>query len=104
MKQGQGILPFELFHSMESKVYDALHLRVLWHLHEAQGSFCHHGDGSGKYWVRSVVEFLVKNTQVDASALGSSSSALSPILISCYAGCLSSFVFVLQSILSQIII
>jgi len=104
MKRGQGIFPLELLYNVASKLYDALCLRVLWHLHEAQGSFCHYGDGSGKYWVRSVVEFLVKNTRVDASALGSSSSALSPTLISCYAGCLSSFVFVLQSILSQIII
>ena len=35
MKRGQGILPLELFDSMSCEVYDVLHLRVLWHLHEA---------------------------------------------------------------------
>ena len=89
---------------MASKLYDALHLWVLWHLHEAQGSFCHYGDGSSEDWVCDIVEFLVKITRADASALSSSGPALSPTLISCYAGCLSSFVFVLQSVLSQIII
>jgi hypothetical protein len=65
---------------------------------------CHRGDWGGEDWVRSVVEFLVKIAWVDASALGSSGRALSPALISCSAGCASSFVFILQGVLGQIII
>ena len=104
MKRGQGILPFELFHSMVSKVYDALHLRVLWHLHEAQSCFCHRGDGSGENWIRSIVELLVEIVWVKAGALGSPGPALSLALISCFAGCASSFIFILRGILGQIIL
>ena len=104
MKRGQRILPFELFDSMASKVYDVLHLRVLWHLHEAQSCFCHRGDGSGENWIRSIVELLVEIVRVKAGALGSPGPALSPALISCFAGCASSFIFILRGILGQIII
>jgi hypothetical protein len=104
MKRGQGILPFELFHSMASKVYDALHLRALWHLHEAQVSFYHRSDGSGEYWVRSVVELLIEVTRGNTSAMSSSCLVFSPALISRYASCASSFIFILQGILGQIII
>ena len=89
---------------MASKLYDALHLWVLWHLHEAQGSFGHCGDGGGEDWVCNVVELLVKVTQANASMLGSLGPALSPALISCSVGCSSSFVFVLRGVLDQIII
>ena len=95
MKRGQGVLPLELFHNMASELDDALCLRILWHLHETQGSFCHHGDRSSEYWIRDIIELLVKITWLDSSMLGSSSPALSPALISCSAGCSSSFVLVL---------
>jgi len=104
MKRGQGILPFELFHSMASKVYDALHLRVLWHLHEAQSCFCHRGDGSGENWIRNIVELLVEIARREAGTLGGSGLALSPALISLSIGCASSLIFILQGILGQIII
>ena len=80
-------MSLELFHSMASKMYDVLCLRILWHLHEAQGSFCHYGDGSSEDWVCDIVEFLVKITRVDASALGSSGPAFSSALVSCSVVC-----------------
>jgi hypothetical protein len=104
MKRGQGILPFEFFHSMASKVYDALHLRVLWHLHEAQSYFCHRGDGSGENWIRNIVELLVGIARGKASALNSLGPVLSLALISCSASCASSFIFILQGVLGQIIL
>ena len=97
-------MPLELFHSVSSKLYDALRLWVLWHLHEAQGSFCHRGDGSGKDRVCNIVELLVKITWLDSSMLSNSRPALSPALISCSAGYSSSFIFVLGGVLGQIII
>ena len=102
MKRGQGILPFELFHSMESKVYDALHLRVLWHLHEAQSCFCHRGDEGGEDWIRRIVEILVEIAWEKTGALSSSGPALA--LISCSAGCVSGFIFILRGVLGQIIL
>ena len=59
-----------MFHSVASKLYDALRLLIGWHLHKTQGSFCHCSDGSGEDWVCNIVEFLVKITQVNASTLG----------------------------------
>ena len=102
MKRGQGVLPLELFHSMVSELDDALCLRISWHLHEAQGSFCHRGDRSSEYWIRDVIGVVVKITWLDSSTLSNSRPALSPALISCSAGCLSSFIFVLRGVLGQI--
>jgi len=81
---------------MASKLYDVLSLWIAWHLHEAQGSFCHCSDGSSEDWIRDVVEFLVKISRLNASALGSSGPALSPALISCSASYSSSFIFILR--------
>ena len=60
MKRGQRVLPLKLFDNMASKVDDALHLRVLWHLPETQSCFCHCGDGSIEDWIRGIVEFIVE--------------------------------------------
>ena len=87
---------------MASELDDALCLWILRHLHEAQGSFCHRGDWGGEDWVCNIVELLIKISRVDASALGNSGPTLSPALISCSAGCLSSFIFVLRGVLGQI--
>ena len=104
MEREQGILPLELLDGMASKLYDALYLRIAWHLQKAQGSLCHCSDRSGEDWVCNVVEFLVKITRVDASALGSSGPALSPTLISCSTSYSSSFIFILWGVLGQIIL
>ena len=104
MKRGQGILPFELFHSMVSKVYDALHLRVLWDLHEAQSCFCHRRDGSGENWIRSIAELLVEIAWWKASTLNSSGPALPLVLVSCSAGYAGDFIFILRGVLGQIIL
>jgi hypothetical protein len=104
MKRGQGILPLELFHSMASKLYDALCLFVLWHLHEVQGSFSHRSNWGREDWIRRVVELLVEITQWDAGALGGSGPALSPALISRSTFCASSFNFILWGVLGQVII
>ena len=97
------MLSLELFHSVASKLYDALCLWIAWHLHEAQGSFCHCGDGSGEDWICYIVEFLVKITRLNASALCSLSPALLPALISCSACCSSSFILILWGVLGQIV-
>jgi hypothetical protein len=89
---------------MAGKVYDTLHLRILWHLHEAQGCFCHRGDTSGENWIRSIVELLVEIERGKASALSSSGPALTFAFISCPAGCASNFIFILRGILGQIIL
>ena len=95
MKRGQGILSFILFHSMAGKVYDALHLLVLWHLHEAHSCFCHRGDRSSEDWICNVVEFVVEIVRGKASSLGSSNPAFSFTLISCPVSCASSFILIL---------
>ena len=104
MKRGQGVLHLELFHNVTSKLYDALRLWVLWHLHEAQGSFNHRGYWGGEHWVCNIVELLVKVAWANASALGNSGPVFSPALISCSVGYSSSFIFVLWGVLGQIII
>jgi hypothetical protein len=71
MKRGQGILSLELLDSKFGKVYDSLHLRVLWHLHESQDCFCHRGDRSSEDWIRDVIEFIVENARGEPSALNS---------------------------------
>ena len=82
---------------------DALHLLVLWHLHETQSCFCHCGDGSGEDWIRDIVEFIVEVARGKASSFGSLNPALPFTLISCPASCASSFIFILWSVLGQIV-
>ena len=76
MKRGQGVLPLELLDNMFGEVYDMLHLRVLWHLHESQGCFCHRDNRSSEDWIRDVVEFIVVITRGRTSALSSSGPAV----------------------------
>ena len=95
-------MSLELLDSMFGEVYDALHLRVLWHLHEAQSCFCHRGDGSSEDWVRDIVEFMVEIARGKASALGSSGPAFSFALVSCPASCASSFILFLRSVLVRL--
>ena len=64
-------MPLELLDSMFGEVYDALHLQVLWHLHQSQDCFCHRGDRSSEDWIRDVIEFIVENEWGEASALSS---------------------------------
>ena len=104
VKQGQGILPLELLDGMASKPYDALRLFVLRHLNEVQGSFSHRRNWGREDWVRRIVELLVEIARGKASALSSSGPMLSFALISCPAGCASSFIFILRGILGQIIL
>ena len=103
MKRGQGGLSLELFDGIFGEVYDALHLRVLRHLHESQGCFCHHGDTSSEDWIRDVVEFVIEVARGKASTLSSSSPVLSFTLISCPTSCASSFILILWSVLGQIV-
>ena len=74
MKRGQGVLPLELLDNMFGEVYDMLHLRVLWHLHESQGCFCHCGDRSSEDWICNVVELIVE------IAWGETESASRPLM------------------------
>ena len=103
MKRGQQVLSRELFNSILGKVYDTFHLRVLRHLHEPQGCFCHRGDWGSENWVRDVVEFVVEVTRGKASSFGSLNCALPFTLISCPASCVSSFIFILWIVLGQIV-
>ena len=103
MKRGQWVLSLELFNSVLGKVDDTFHLRVLRHLHESQGCFCHRGDKSSEDWIRDVVEFVVEVARGEASSLSSSSSAFSISLISCPASCASSFILILWGVLGQIV-
>src|SRR6185312_3247176 len=103
MKRGQWILSLKLFNSVLGKVYDTFHLRVLRHLHEPQGCFCHRGDWGSEDWIRDVVELVVEVAQGKASSLISSNLAFSFMLISCPASCASSFILILWSVLGQII-
>ena len=104
MKRGQGVLPLELLDRMFSEVYDALNPRVLWHLHESQGCFCHRDNRSSEDWIRDVVEFIIEITRGKMSLLSSSGPAFSFALISFPASCASSFILILRSILSQIVL
>ena len=96
-------MSFELLDNMFSEVYDALHPRVLWHLHEAQGCLCHRSDRSSEDWIRGIIEFIVQIVRGKASALSSSGPAFSFSLISCPASCASSLILILRSILSQVV-
>ena len=95
MKRGQRVLSLELFYNIFGKVYDTFHLRVLRHLHEPQGCFCHCGDWGSKDWIRNVVEFVVEVTRGKASSFRSSNPAFSFTLISYSVSCASSFIFIL---------
>ena len=96
-------MSLELFNSDLSEVYDTLHLRVLRHLHEPQGCFCHRGDWGSENWVRDIVDFVIEVARGKTSSFGSLKPALPFTLISCPASCASSFIFVLWSILGQIV-
>ena len=76
-------MSLELFNYVLGKVYDTLYLRVLRHLHESQGCFCHRGDWRSEDRVRDIVEFIVEVARGKASTLSSSSPVLSFTLISC---------------------
>ena len=103
MKRGQEVLPLELLDSMFGEVYDVLHLRVLWHMHESPGCFCHCGDRSSEDWICDVVEFIVEIAWGKTIALSSSGPAFSFALISCPANYASSFVLILWGVLGQIV-
>jgi hypothetical protein len=103
MKRGQRVLSLELFNNIFGKVYDMFHLRVLSHLHEPQGCFCHRGDWGSEDWICDVVEFVVEIARGEASSLGSSNHAFSFTLISCPTSCASSFILILWSVLGQIV-
>ena len=62
-------MSLELFNNIFGEVYDTFHLRVLRHLHELQGCFCHRGDWGSEDWIRDVVEFVVEVERGKASAL-----------------------------------
>ena len=94
----------ELLDNVFGEVYDALYLRVLWHLHESKSYFCHRGSRSSEDWIRDVVEFIVEIAQGKTSALSSSGPTFSFTLISCPASCASSFILILRSILSPIVL
>ena len=103
VKRGQRVLSLELFNNVFGKVYDTFHLRVLRHLHEPQGCFCHRGDWGSKDRIRDIVEFIVEVARGKASSLSSLNPALHFTLISGHASCASSFIFVLWSVLGQIV-
>ena len=103
MERGQRILSLELLNNILGKVYDTFHLRVLRHLHESQGCFCHHGDWRSEDRVRDVVEFVVEVARRKTSTIGRMNLALLFTSISCPAGCASSFIFVWWSILGQVV-
>ena len=88
---------------MFGEVYDALHLQVLWHLHQSQDCFCHRGDRSSEDWIRDIVEFVVEVARGKSNALGSSGPAFSFALVSCPASCAGSLIFVLWGVLGQIV-
>ena len=83
-------MSLELFNSILGEVYETLHLRVLWHLHEPQGCFCHRGDWGSENWIRDVVEFVIEVAYVFT-------------LISCPMSCACCFIFILWSVLGQIV-
>jgi hypothetical protein len=89
---------------MATKVNDALHLQVLWHLHEAQGYFCHRDNRSSEDWIRGIVEFIIEVAWGMASMLSSSGPAFSFTLIPYPTSCASSFILILRSILNQIVL
>ena len=71
MKRRQRVLSLELFNHIFDEVYDTFHLRVLRHLHESQGCFCHRGDWSSEDWIRDIVEFVIEVVRSVAQALHS---------------------------------
>ena len=103
MKRRQRVLSLELFNSIFGEVYDTFHLRVLRHLHESQGCFCHLVDRSGENWIRDIVEFVVEVARGKSNALGSSGHAFSFALVSCPASYAGSLIFVLWGVLGQIV-
>ena len=103
MKRGQRVLSLELFNSILGKVYDSFHLWVSRHLHESQGCFCHRSNWCSEDRIRDIVEFVVEVARGKASSFGSVNPALSFTLISCPASCAGSFIFILWSILGQIV-
>ena len=103
MKQGQRVFSLELFNSILGKVYDTLYLRVLRHLHEPQGYFCHRGEWDSENWIRDIVEIVIEVAWGKASSFDSLNPVLPITLISCPASCVSSFIFILWIVLGQII-
>ena len=103
MKPGQRVLSLELFNSVLSKVYDLFHLQVLRHLHEPQGCFCHCGNWGSEDWIRDIVGLVVEVMRGKASSLSSLDPTFSFTLISCPASCASSFIFILWSVLGQVV-
>ena len=103
MKRRQRVLSLELFNSIFGEVYDTFHLRVLRHLHESQGCFCHRGDWSSEDWIRDVVEFVVEVARGKAIMLSSSSPTFSFSLIPYPTSYASSFILILWSVLCQIV-
>src|SRR6185312_17010710 len=83
MKRGQWILSLKLFNNVLGKVYDTFHLRILRHLHEPQGCFCHRGDWGSEDRIRDIVEFIIEVAWGKASSLGSLDPAFSFALVSC---------------------
>ena len=94
---------FGLFDSIFGEVYDTFHLRVLRHLHESQGCFCHRSDRSSEDWIHDVVEFVVEVARGKTSTLSSSSPAFSFTFVSCPESYASSFIFILWGVLGQIV-
>ena len=103
MKQRQWVLSLELFNSILAKIYDLFHLRILRHLHESQGCFCHCGDWCSEDGIRNIVEFVVEVAWREMSTFGRTSPAHFFALIPFPVGCTSSFVFISWSILGQVV-
>ena len=97
-------MSLELFNGVFGEVYDTFHLRVLRHLHESQGCFCHRGDRSSEDWIRDIVEFIVEVARGKANSLSSSGPAFSFSLISCPASYASSFILILRGVLGQFVL
>ena len=104
MERGQWILSLELLNSIFGKVYDTFHLWVLRHLHEPQGCFCDRGDWDSEDWIRDIVEFVVEVMREKVSSFGILNPAFSFTLIFCPASCASSFIFILWSVLGQVVL
>src|SRR6185312_13018234 len=103
MKRGQRVLSLKLFNSVLGKIYDSFHLWVSRHLHESQGCFCHRGDWCSEDRVRDIVEFVVEVAQRKTGAFDSLNPALPFMLISSPTSRASIFIFILWSVLGQIV-
>ena len=79
MKRGQRVLSIKLFDSVLGKMYDTFHLRVLRHLHEPQGCFCHRGNWGSEDWIRDVIEFIVEIARGE----GGLAQQLGPYILLC---------------------